>query len=56
MENHTDPNLYLGGLGGGGGEGNCTLTDGGLGGDGTCTLTEGGLGVVGWITTVLFLW
>ena len=43
----TDPNLYLGGLGGGGGDGNCILTDGGLGTDGTRITTEGGLGAVG---------
>ena len=53
----TSPNFYLGGLGGGGGEGNCTLTDGGLGGgggEGSCILTDGGLGAVGTRTTVLF--
>ena len=43
MENTTDQNFYLGGLGGGGGEGNCISTD-------------GGLGTVGWSITVLFSW
>jgi hypothetical protein len=40
--NPSDPNFHLGGLGGGGGEGICTLTD-------------GGLGACGGSTTVLFL-
>jgi len=44
VANYSDLNIYLGGLGGGGGDGNCILTDGGLGGDGTRIITEGGLG------------
>jgi len=40
-------NIYLGGLGGGGGVGNCILTDGGFGGDGTRITTDGGLGADG---------
>jgi len=47
LVNQTDPDFYLGGLGGGGGEGNCRLTDGGLGGDGNRITTDGGLGAVG---------
>ena len=41
--------IYLGGLGGGGGEGNWISTDGGLGGAGadTCISTDGGLGADG---------
>lgn len=44
IENCPEFMIYLGGLGGGGGEGN--LTDGGLGGDGTRITAEGGLGAV----------
>jgi len=50
VENHTDPNFYLGGLGGGGGEGNCISIDGCLGGGGgedICISTDGGLGAEG---------
>ena len=39
--------FYLGGFGGGGGEGNCILTLGGFGGDGNRITTDGGLGAVG---------
>ena len=38
MENTTDQNFYLGGLGGGGGEGNSILTDGGSGAVGGSTV------------------
>ncbi|TRZ69664.1 MAG: hypothetical protein D4R97_09565 [Bacteroidetes bacterium] len=49
VENHNDPDFYLGGLGGGGGVGNCISTDGGLGGGGadTCISTDGGPGAAG---------
>ena len=50
VENHTDPDFYLGGLGGGGGEGNCISIDGCLGGGGgedICISTDGGLGAEG---------
>ena len=47
IENNSVTKHYLGGLGGGGGEGNCILTDGGLGGDGNRISTDGGLGAVG---------
>jgi hypothetical protein len=39
--------LYLGGLGGGGGAGNCICTDGGFWGVGTRITTVGGRGAVG---------
>ena len=50
MKNQTAPDFYLGGLGGGGGEGNWILIDGGLRGDGNPLSTDGGFGAVGWIT------
>ncbi len=51
VEDHPDPDFYLGGLGGGGGEGNCISIDGCLGGGGggedICISTDGGLGAEG---------
>jgi hypothetical protein len=47
VKNHAWQDLYLEGLGGGGGVGNWMLTDGGLGAAGNCICTDGGLGAVG---------
>jgi hypothetical protein len=46
IKDFSDLDVYLGGRGSGGGEGNRILTDGGLGGDGKRIITEGGLGTV----------
>jgi hypothetical protein len=56
MENHNDPDFYLGGLGGGGGEGKFISIDvlGGGGGD-TCISTDGGLGAGDWTIIVVLL-
>jgi hypothetical protein len=54
--NNNDPGIYLGGLGGGGGD-ICISTDGGLGGGGgdTCISTDGGLGAGDWTIIVVLL-
>ncbi len=47
--------LYLGGRGGGGGNGNCIFHEGGRGGAGNPMTTTGGLGAAGLMKTVLVL-